>query len=62
VTKVTWTSRALRDIEDIGDYIAQENPAAAERVTTRIFEQIDLLQELPYLGRVGVSWARANSL
>jgi toxin ParE1/3/4 len=51
--KTIWTPSALRDIEAIGDYIAGENPVAAARVVTRIFEQVDLLDRSPEIGRAG---------
>lgn len=51
--KVRWTAPALRDIEAIGDHIARDNPAAAARVVTRIFDQADLLAAHPHAGRAG---------
>jgi addiction module RelE/StbE family toxin len=51
--KVRWAAPALRDLEAIGDYIARDNPAAAARVVTRIFEQADFLASHPHAGRAG---------
>jgi addiction module RelE/StbE family toxin len=51
--RVHWTAPALRDIEKIGEYVAQRSPAAAERLVSRIFGQIDTLIDHPHIGRVG---------
>ena len=51
--KVRWTKSALRDVEAIGDYIARDNPTAADRVVTAIFDQTDLLATHPHMGRTG---------
>lgn len=58
--KVRWTAPALRDIEAIGDHIARDNPAAAARVVTHIFDQADLLAAHPHAGRAGAFLARGN--
>lgn len=50
---VVWTRRARRNLDDIGDYIAQDNPAAAERTVRRIVEQVLGLAFYPRIGRVG---------
>ncbi len=50
---VVWTRRARRNLDDIGDYIAQDNPAAAERTVRRIVEQVSGLAFYPRIGRVG---------
>ncbi len=51
--RVRWTAPALRDVEDIGDYIARDDPAAAARVVSRIFEQLTVLESHPEIGRPG---------
>jgi len=50
---VVWTQRARRNLNDIGDYIAQDDPAAAERAVRRIVEQVSGLTEYPRVGRIG---------
>ncbi|GAC1329419.1 MAG: type II toxin-antitoxin system RelE/ParE family toxin [Beijerinckiaceae bacterium] len=51
--KVRWTAPASRDLEAIGDYIAEDNPAAAAKLITRVLERADQLAAHPQLGRVG---------
>jgi toxin ParE1/3/4 len=51
--KVRWTTLALHDLEAIGDYIARDNAAAAERLVSRIFAQVDVLASHGHIGRPG---------
>jgi toxin ParE1/3/4 len=48
-----WTAPALRDLEEIGDYIARDNAGAASRTVTTILNVADLLTAQPLLGRPG---------
>jgi plasmid stabilization system protein ParE len=45
------TSRAQRDLREIVEYIAKDNPGAAERLGLRLIEQVELLTKFPKLGR-----------
>jgi plasmid stabilization system protein ParE len=45
--------QARADLGDIVDYIARDDPDAAERVYKRIFAAATLLLEQPGLGRAG---------
>lgn len=52
--RVLWTSAALRHLEDIQDHIAQDSPAAAHRLATRLTERTNkALGQSPMMGRVG---------
>lgn len=51
--QVRWTRRALRALDAIAEYIAQDRPLAASRVVARIQEAGDHLVENPDSGRVG---------
>jgi toxin ParE1/3/4 len=48
-----WTVPALRDVEEIGDYIARDNATAAARIVTAVFDRTALLATQPGLGRPG---------
>lgn len=50
---VVWTRRARRNLDDIGGYFAQDDPAAAERTVRRIIEQVSGSAFYPRIGRVG---------
>lgn len=61
--KVFYTPMALRDIEEIAEYIAVEleNPGAAKRIVLEIQDHIDSLEDFPYLGSLLSSIAQVNS-
>ena len=51
MAKIAWTAEAHLWLRDIHDYIAAENPAAAERVAFAIYDWVRVLQEHPRLGQ-----------
>lgn len=51
--QVRWLNRALRNLKDEAEYIAQDDPQAAARVVMEILDAVALLSEHPALGRVG---------
>jgi addiction module RelE/StbE family toxin len=51
--QIEWLRQALLDLDEIGEFIAQDNPAAARQTVTLIVEQVVLLREQPALGRAG---------
>lgn len=52
--KLLFKKRAVRHLEQIHDYIAEDNPAAAKRVIERITRGIDRLSIFPMSGRRGI--------
>ena len=53
MTRIVWTAAARRDVNAIWDFIASENPAAAEIVDSRILSTVAGLTEHPRRGRPG---------
>ncbi len=51
--KSRWTRRALRQFIHAQNYIAQENPVAAQAIAWHVLEAVDLLLIQPGIGRVG---------
>jgi toxin ParE1/3/4 len=51
MAEIRWTEPALQRLNGIADYIAKDNPDAANRLISRIFEVVDLLAQFPELGR-----------
>lgn len=49
--RLAYTRRALRHIQSIHDFIARDDPQAAQRVVERIFYSISRLTILPHSGR-----------
>ncbi|GGD49203.1 type II toxin-antitoxin system RelE/ParE family toxin [Lacimicrobium alkaliphilum] len=51
--QVRWLTRALRNLEDEAEFIAQDDPQAARLVVQRIVNAIGLLPDNPALGHPG---------
>ena len=51
MTSVTWSPRAIRDIESIRAFIAQDSPAYAEFEARRIVAAVERLHLFPESGR-----------
>ena len=51
--KVVWTRPALADLTAVGEHVARDNPAAAERLLARIGARVRDLRERPHRGRIG---------
>jgi len=49
--KVRYSSVALRQLDEIFDYISQDNLEAAHRVKSHIVNSIHALSQFPLLGR-----------
>ena len=50
---IVWTRRALARLDQIGAYIAADNPDAAARVVAQIVASVNGLAEFPASGRPG---------
>ena len=46
-----WTEPAIRDLEEIADYIALENADAARRLIQRVFDTAGRLEKTPLSGK-----------
>ena len=50
MAQLNWTHEARQWLHEIHSYIAQENPVAANRVVSGIFEKAQLLESFPEIG------------
>ena len=48
--KLVWSRLALSDFESATDYIAKDNPRAAQQIAERILEATQRLCDYPYIG------------
>lgn len=46
-----WTEPAIRDLEEIANYIALENADAARRLVQRVFDIVSRLENFPLSGK-----------
>lgn len=51
MAEIVWTLEAARCLEDIHDYITADNPTAAHKVASGIYEKIQFLRAHPRLGQ-----------
>lgn len=51
--KTKWVRLALNDLNEVGEFIGQDNPEAANRVLKRIWDATNMLADHPYAGRAG---------
>jgi len=52
MVKVVWTEPALRDLDDIGEYIAKDSERYAKEIIRSIFESTELIKFQPKAGRI----------
>ncbi|MCX5805812.1 MAG: type II toxin-antitoxin system RelE/ParE family toxin [Proteobacteria bacterium] len=50
--RIIWSPLAIDRVSEIATYIAQENPAAAEKWVDTVFRKVEDLQDFPESGRV----------
>ncbi len=51
--QIRWTDKALDNLDAAVEYIAGDNPTAAEKVAKKIWDSVQLLKTQPGLGRPG---------
>ena len=51
--QIKWLRKALQNLDNEAEYIAKENPRAAQLLVQRIQHTVLLLQDNPALGRPG---------
>jgi plasmid stabilization system protein ParE len=49
--KVYWTEDAVKNLEDIRDYIAKYDPDAARRIVHEIYNAAQQLEQFPFSGK-----------
>jgi toxin ParE1/3/4 len=56
--RITWAPEARRQVREIWHYIALDDPAAADRMVTRLVVAVEKLLRFPQLGRPGREGSR----
>ena len=51
MTRLVFSKRADRDLQEIGDYIAQDSPLVARNFVRELREHCRLLRTIPMMGR-----------
>ncbi|MBY8140743.1 type II toxin-antitoxin system RelE/ParE family toxin [Vibrio fluvialis] len=60
MAEIIWTEPALSDLNDIAEYIALENVAAAKQLVQTIFAKVERLENFPESGRIPPELAHLN--
>ncbi len=50
MAEIKWTLEAVKWLQDIHDYIAEDNANAAQNVITGIYEKVQVLKDFPQMG------------
>jgi plasmid stabilization system protein ParE len=50
VGSIAWTNEAQHWLKDIHEFIAQDNPVAADRVVLGIYDRAQVLEQHPEIG------------
>ena len=50
MAEIRWTLEAVKWLEDIHSYIAEDNPTAAQNVISGIYEKAQILGDHPQIG------------
>lgn len=50
--KIIWSPLAVERVSEIAAYIAEDNPAAAEKWVDEVFMKVGSLQDFPQSGRI----------
>ncbi len=58
--KVIWTPRAQRRLQEIHDYIAQDQPVNAARWVARVLDRGEQIGEQPRSGRIVPEYQRES--
>ena len=49
--RIVWSPLALERLSEIADYIARDNPSAAQRWVAQVFRRVGQLERFPERGR-----------
>lgn len=52
MVKLIWTDQAIDDLQNIGDYIAEDSEKYAKLTVRKLFERVDILRQFPNAGRI----------
>ena len=50
VAQIIWSSEAQKDVDNLAAFIAQDSPAYAANVVTKILEAVRVLPQHPFIG------------
>ena len=60
MVKIIWTARALKDLEEIGEYIAKDSPNYAKLTLEKLLETAKLIEQNQLIGRIVPRFKQKN--
>lgn len=51
--EIIWTKKASKNLDDLEQYITQDNPIAAAKIVLKVVRTVSLLKEHPGMGKPG---------
>lgn len=60
--KIIWSNKSLADIENIFNYIKQDNNKKAKEFILEIREKINLLKDFPEIGKASLLFDENNNI
>jgi addiction module RelE/StbE family toxin len=57
---IRWSDRAKADLVSIGDFIARDNSAAAQRWVAKLIDTVEKAAKMPLVGRVVPEFHRVD--
>jgi toxin ParE1/3/4 len=58
--KLIWSPLSIQRVQEIADYIAEDNPSAANEWIDSVFQKVDLLRKNPEIGRIVAEIGRSD--
>jgi toxin ParE1/3/4 len=52
MAEIIWSERAIKDLEQIGDYISSDSVRYANMVVQKLFNKPKIVEKNPFLGRM----------
>ncbi|MEP0367234.1 MAG: type II toxin-antitoxin system RelE/ParE family toxin [Cyclobacteriaceae bacterium] len=52
MAEIVWTSNALTDLSEIGEYIVTDSPKYAELTVSKLYHKVKILSTHPSVGRI----------
>lgn len=52
MVRLIWTDQAINDLDDIGDYIAENSLTYAKLTVQKLYEKTSVLHDFPHIGRI----------
>jgi len=60
MAEIIWTNPALKDLDDIAEYIALSNLQAAKQWVKKVFDKVDRLKAFPESGKKPLELSNLN--